>query len=180
MTGVGLSDYVRVLISSLLKCDTLNMDIDFAFSRPLDWIRQQQSFVYRWERRRFANSALMFVKKDSPIKRGILLGLLRREGTANPWVLFSEDNCRSCSLEILSCDRLDPRWSKTHPMGPSFLFIRTPDSRSMLRSLQTEFDAIHWHNHWDDIPEIGSPYELWIRELPFSIASELPPLTEAD
>lgn len=31
--------------------------------------------------------------------------------------------------------------------------------------LKDRFDAIHWHNKWNTIPETGSPYDLWLREL---------------
>jgi hypothetical protein len=65
-TGVRLSNYVRVLISSLMPTHTLYMDIDFALPRSLDWIYRHGSFVYDWERRGFANSALMSVREDSP------------------------------------------------------------------------------------------------------------------
>jgi hypothetical protein len=167
ITGVRISNYVRVLISSLINTHTLYMDIDFALPRPLDWIYQHGSFVYSWQRRPFANSALMSVRSDSPIKSGALIDLLEREGTGRPWILFSEENCRACGLEILSCDRLDPLWSKTNPSGQKFaeFFTRRDDSEETLRVLRREFDAIHWHNRWNEIPDPGSPYSLWLNEL---------------
>jgi hypothetical protein len=159
------ANYLRVVVSSIVQTDTLYTDVDFAFSRPLDWIYKHQSFVYSWERRPFANNALMSVRKESPIKTGALIDLLKREGTARSYILFSEANCRACDLEILSCDRLDPRWSATTPMGPRFFFIGNDQSQETLRILRTEFDAIHWHNRWDEVPDSGSPCDLWLREL---------------
>ena len=166
-TSVRLSNYVRVLISSVIKTHTLYMDLDFAFPRPLDWIHQHGSFVYSWEHRGFANSALMSVKADSPIKKGALIDVLKREGTGRPWILFSEQNCRTCGLDILSCDRLDPLWSKTNPSRPKFseFFAHDANSEETLRKLKGDFDAIHWHNRWKETPELGSPYDLWLREL---------------
>jgi hypothetical protein len=165
VTGVRLSDYVRVLISSLMPTHTLYMDIDFAFPRPLEWIYRHGSFVYDWERRGFANSALMSVREDSPIKTGALIDLLKYAGTAVPWILFSQENCRACGLEILPCDRLDPAWSKSNRQKVDEFFTRRHDSDETFRELQREFDAIHWHNRWQVTPEPGSPYDLWLREL---------------
>jgi hypothetical protein len=161
ITGPTISDYMRVLVSSLMKTHTLYVDLDFAFTRPLDWICEHGSFVYRWEHRPLANSALMSVREESPIKGGTLIGLLKSEGTGKPWILFSEENCRACGLEILSCDRLDPLWSQANPSGPHFAEF----SEETLQSLKREFDAIHWHNRWSEVPEPGSPYDLWLREL---------------
>jgi hypothetical protein len=164
-TGVGLSDDVRVLVSSLVKSHSLYMDIDFAFPRSLDWIYQHGSFVYDWEHRGFANSALMSVRADSPIKTGALIEMLKREGTSKPWILFSQENCRACGLEILSCDRLDPEWSKTKRGKVNEFFTRRDDSEETFRVLRREFDAVHWHNRWKVVPDPGSPYDLWLREL---------------
>ena len=165
LTGPTLSDYVRALVSSLIKTNTLYMDIDFAFPRPLDWIYRHGSFVYDWERRGFANSALMSVRADSPIKTGALIAVLKHEGTGKPWILFSQENCRACGLETLSCDRLDPEWSKTNHLKIDEFFARRDDSAEILRVLKREFDAIHWHNRWRAVPDPGSPYDLWLREL---------------
>jgi hypothetical protein len=166
-TGVTLSDYLRVLVSSILEVDTLYIDIDFACTRPLSWIYEHESFVYSWERRGFANSALMLVRKDSPIKSGALIELLKQVGAADPWILFSEEYCRACKLEVLSCDRLDPLWSQTCPKGPTFseFFTRIDNSEEVLRVLRDEFDAIHWHNRWTEVPDPGSPYDVWLHEL---------------
>jgi hypothetical protein len=175
VNGATLSDYLRVVVSSVVKTDTLYTDIDFAFPRPLDWIREHGSFVYSWERRGFANSALLSVRKESPIKKGALIELLKRQGTGKPCILFSEENCRACELEILSCDRLDPRWSATNPMGAGFFFARNENSEETLRVLKTEFDAIHWHNQWKAIPDPGSSYHLWLSEVDRgSLAAEPP------
>jgi len=162
-----LSNYVRVLISSLVPINTLYTDLDFAFTRSLEWIFRYPSFVYSWERRSFASSALLFARKDAQIKKGVLLDLLRREGTGRNWILFSLQNCRACGLEILSCDRLDPLWSLTNKSEPNFSeFFRCRDNSSeTLRRLKREFDAIHWHNRWSEQPDRGSPYDLWMREL---------------
>lgn len=162
-----LSDYVRILVSSIVRTDTLYTDIDFAFTRPLDWIFEHRSFVYSWERRPFANSALMFVTKNSSIKCGKLLDLMRQEGTGKPWILFSRENCSAYGLEVLPCDRIDPLWSLANPSGPKFseFFTCNDDSEEKLALLKNEFDAIHWHNRWNEVPEPGSPYDLWLREL---------------
>jgi hypothetical protein len=82
-------------------------------------------------------------------------------------VLFTETNCRACGLDILPCDRLDPRWSPIGPNGPQYaaFFERDETSAADLAFLKDRFDAIHWHNKWNTIPETGSPYDLWLREL---------------
>jgi hypothetical protein len=150
-----------------VQTDTLYTDLDFAFTRPLDWVYDRNSFVYRWERLSYANSALMFVRNDSPIKGGILMTLLSRLGTARCRVLFQEKNCRVCGLDLLPCDKLDPLWSATNPSAPNFdeFFRHDAESGERLRVLRREFDAIHWHNRWNEAAESGSPYDLWIEEL---------------
>lgn len=162
-----LSDYARVLISSIIASHTLYTDIDVAFTRSLNWISEHRSFVYRWERWGFANSALMSVTDDSPVKKGALVNLLKRAGTGKPWIVFSEQNCHKCRIKILPCDRLDPLWSRTRPSGPQFseFFTRNDDSEQELLLLKNEFDAIHWHNRWSTIPDTGSPYDLWLTEM---------------
>src|SRR6185295_13342871 len=71
--GVILSNYARAAISTIVPEHTLYCDIDFAFPRSLDWIFPHGSFVYRWQRFAYANSALMSAAADSPIKRGALM-----------------------------------------------------------------------------------------------------------
>jgi hypothetical protein len=168
------SDYARVVVSSIVPVDSLYVDIDFAFTRSLGWILQHDSFIYRWERLSYGNSALMFVRKESPIKHGILIEILSREGTAKCRVLLQERNCQACGLNLLSCDRLDPLWSETNPSEPNFdeFFRCDHDSAERLRALQSEFDAVHWHNRWKETAEPGSPYDLWVRELSSPPASQ--------
>ena len=164
-----VSNYARVILSSILPLQTIYTDIDFAFTRALEWAFTKGSFVYRWEQYAFANSALLAVEDSCSIKRGRLLETLRKEGTPSPWILFSEKNCRECGLEILPCDRLDPMWSVTNPSSRNFReFIECHDnSRETLVDLQRNFDAIHWHGKrkWAASPQRGSPYDLWITEL---------------
>ena len=166
-TAVVLSNYVRVAISGIVPIHTLYCDLDFAFPRSLDWIFQHRSFAYRWAQRPHANNALISARPDSPIKRGALLDVLLDEGAGRSWILLSEPNCRTCGLEILPCDRLDPLWSKTGPRGPYHRgFFRDGDNAaSDLAFLKERFDAIHWHNRWQATPDPGSPYRLWLNEL---------------
>lgn len=161
-----LSDYVRVLVGSVVPAHTLYTDIDFAFPRPLDWILDRKSFVYRWERYGFANSALMALAPGSAGKRGALVAMVKALGTPIPWILFSDANCRALGLEILPCDRIDPLWSATYESGPKFqeFFTSAGDPAGTLRRLRAGFDAVHWHNRWDVLPEPGSPYDLWLRQ----------------
>jgi len=162
-----VSDHVRLAISSIVPEHTLYADLDFAFTRSLDWIFQHRSFVYRWDKCAFANSALMSVSPDSPIKRGALLDHLARKGTARHWVLFTDAMCDAFGLEILPCDRLDPFWSRNGPNGARYrgFFTYSETSATELAFLKAHFDAIHWHNKWQIRPDPGSPYDLWIREL---------------
>jgi hypothetical protein len=130
LSGVLMSDYVRVLVSSIVPGHTFYTDIDVAFPRPLDWIFGHRSFVYRWETFSYANSAMMSVTAGSDIKNGALLRLLARTGSVRPWVLFTETNCRACGLDILPCDRLDPRWSPIGPNGPQYAAFFERDETS--------------------------------------------------
>jgi hypothetical protein len=115
---VIIANYARVIISTIVPEHTLYCDVDFAFTRPLDWIFQHQSFVYRWERKRYANNALISAVPGSPVKQGALLRRLLKTGSGRSWILFSDRNCERCGLEIISCDRLDPLWSRIGPRGP--------------------------------------------------------------
>ncbi len=164
---VIVSNYARVLISAIVPEHTLYCDLDFAFTRPLDWIFQHSSFVYRWDRKPYANNALMSVAPGSPVKQGELLRLLLREGSGRSWVLYTNRNCEQCGLEIIPCDRLDPLWSKTGPRGPRYrdFFRSSEHAAADLAFLKDRFDAIHWHNQWQAMPDPGSPYSLWLNEL---------------
>ncbi|MEZ5832653.1 MAG: hypothetical protein R3D05_15880 [Dongiaceae bacterium] len=162
-----MSDYMRVVISSIVPGHTLYTDIDVAFPRSLDWIFQFGSFAYRWERFPYANNALMSVTEGCGIKNGKLLALMKREGTAKPWILLDDENCRNCGLDILSCDWIDPLWSRARLDGIKFsdFFTCTVRSSAELRYFKRQFNAVHWHNKWDKVPEPGSAYDLMLREL---------------
>ena len=167
VSGVVLSNYARAAISTVVPQHTLYCDIDFAFPRSLDWIFRHRSFVYRWEQRGYANSALMSVTADSPIKSGALMDRLVREGAGRSWILVDDRNCTDCGLDVLPCDRLDPLWSPHGPHGPAYdgFFERSQDAAAELAFLKQHYDAIHWHNKWKETPEPGSPYALWLNEL---------------
>ncbi len=167
MTGVILSNYARAAISTIVPEHTLYCDIDVAFPRSLDWIFRHGSFVYRWQRFAYANSALMSATADLPIKRGALMERLVQEGAGRSWILVDERNCAACGLDILPCDRLDPRWSPHGPYGPDYgdFFKCSPSSAAELAFLKEHYDAIHWHNKWQETPDPGSPYALWLSEL---------------
>jgi hypothetical protein len=165
LNGVLISNYVRVLVSSLVAGPTLYTDIDFAFSRPLDWVFEKRSFVYRWEHHRFGNAALLFATRDSPIKNGHLLRLVERLGSGRSFIVFSDENCRALGIDILPCDRLDPLWSMRGSFVLSDFFVAGARSPHLMARFREEFDAVHWHNQWKVQPERGSPYDLWMREV---------------
>lgn len=167
ITSVILSNYARALISTIIPGHTLYTDIDVAFTRQLDWVFQQRSFVYRWGSLPFANGALISAHAESPIKRGALVEVLLREGTGRNWIMLSEPNCAACGLDILPCKRFDPRWSPGGQIGSNYsgFLSRTEASAAELAFLRDRFDTVHWHNKWNMAPEPGSPYDLWRREL---------------
>lgn len=169
-----LSNYVRVIVSTIVPEHTLYCDLDFAFTRPLDWIFRHASFVYRWDLQPYANNALISAAAGSPIKQGALLRRLLREGSGRSWMLFTDRNCEECGLEIIPCDRLDPLWSKTGPRGPHYddFFKHGGHAAADLAFLKDRFDAIHWHNRWRSTPDPGSPYVLWLDELQNAAAAE--------
>jgi len=166
-SGQILANYARVAISTIVPQHTLYTDVDIAFPRALDWVFRYGSFVYRWDRERYANNALISSRADSPVKHGALLELLVQAGAGRSWILYSERNCRKAGLEILPCDRLDPLWSEAKLHGRNFdrFFVRTDTSHEELAALKDRFDAIHWHNRWQETPERGSPCDLWLSEV---------------
>lgn len=164
-----MGDLFRILYSTILAEDTFYVDLDVAFCVDVRSFIADRSFIYRWQKWPFGNSAVMYVPAGASIKRdGSLVALCRKLGTPLPWVLFSDKYCRQIDMDIADCAKFDPFWVD-NPFGVGnfgAFFEALPDSEARARFIQENCWMFHWHNHWSAVRISGSPYDMLLKALP--------------
>lgn len=157
------ADVFRCLAANLYPGESiLYADLDVYFvSSPKTW-DLSMPFIYRWEENAWGNNALLFFPANRSILRRSLNSKLFGGAPARPWFLFSEENCSRSGIRILPADKFDPMWARsTAHFGDSDAFFeKRPESRVFLAEIREKFKTVHWHNHWNVIPERGSPFAV--------------------
>jgi hypothetical protein len=145
---------------------SLYSDLDVCFLTDMEVIFSKSGFVYQWEDYDFANSAILY----SPNKE-VAKNILERGNQVEcfrPWYLFSNVNCRELNLDIYPVDRFDAMWDKDSLLSGDAMkfFSSSLYAQQMVDELfEKRYIANHWHNNWRTVPEVGSPYDILLRQM---------------
>jgi hypothetical protein len=145
---------------------SLYSDLDVCFLTDMEAIFYKNGFVYQWEDYDFANSAILY----SPNKE-VAKNILERGNQVEcfrPWYLFSNVNCRELNLDIYPADRFDAMWDKDSLLSGDAMkfFSSSLYAQQIVDELfEKRYIANHWHNNWRTVPEVGSPYDILLRQM---------------
>lgn len=115
-------------------------------------------FVYAWEYQSYANSAILYLRKNSYITNYLAKKLQKRKA-AMPWVLFNYKDKKLENLRNYPCAFFDPLWGG-YCEGMPFRefsdffkefdkdYVKDPNINSYRDFFPGAF-AYHWHNKWD-------------------------------
>lgn len=139
---------------------SLYVDLDICFLSNILDLCQGSGFAYRWEEFTFANSAVLFTPNIDVAKAIVAKG--NEIETFIPWHLFTDDICAKLNIHIYPTNLFDPGWDRTSLLrnDVGLFFKKTAQSTAIVDELFTKgYRVNHWHNHWQTIPEDGSPYQ---------------------
>jgi hypothetical protein len=77
-------------------------------------------------------------------------------------------NCKDLHLEIYPTNRFDAMWDKDSLLsGDAMKFFRSSlNAQQMVDELfEKRYIVNHWHNNWRTAPEVGSPYDILLRQM---------------
>lgn len=94
-------------IISLYKYGGLYFDLDVMFLKDFTPLLKGHEFVYAWEYQSYANSAILYLRKNSYITNYLAKKLQRRKA-AMPWVLFDYKDKKLENLRNYPCTFFDP------------------------------------------------------------------------
>jgi len=133
-------------LMTLLKYGGLWFDLDIMFIKDLTPLLIGPEFVYRWEFRKYANNALIYVRRNSNVSMS-LKKLYRRCHEPQPWLLLSDKNVSKMGFTMYPCYFFDPLWQH-------LIFKKT--SGFILDSFEDfflEFDAQHPNLNYSHIAQ---------------------------
>jgi len=142
-------------------------DLDVCFVANSESWPLESSFLSRWGHEPWGNpSVLYFHPKRERLTREFRASLDALV-PASPWHFFSDERCKSYGLTVLPTDLFDPIWSEgSLSQGNSDLFFQdTEGSVSIVKEIEAQNLAVHWHNHWNTVPEAGSPFSRFMERL---------------
>jgi hypothetical protein len=155
-------DVFRVLLAEKFPgASVLYADLDVYFSKKLgDW-GLSSTMTYRGGAN-WANTAILFYHQNREQTRGFLGENFRLGESPLPWFMFTDENCLKAGIEIRSHEQFDPGWSQASvSCGDSGLFFRnSPTAEKFLKEIREKLFAVHWHNQWSAIPDLGSPFQI--------------------
>jgi len=143
---------------------SLYVDLDICFLSNLLDLCQGSGFAYRWEEFTFANSAVLFTPNTDAAKAIIAKG--NELETFIPWHLFTDDICAKLNIHIYPTNLFDPGWDRSSLLrnDVGLFFKNSPQSTAIVDEFFTKaYRVNHWHNHWQTIPEDGSPYQQLLK-----------------
>ena len=152
-------------IVALAKYGGLYFDLDVMFLKDFTPLLNGLEFVYAWEYQPYANSALLYLRKNSFVNKYIA-AKYRRRRAGMPWVLFNYSDKKLSSLMNYPCTFFDPLWQGYIKGMP---FKRFEDFFKPFTDYEREIDIIsykdffpgaftyHWHNCWS-LPEYENSY----------------------
>lgn len=176
----SIADDFRVI--ALYKYGGLYFDLDIMFCKSLSPLLMGPEFVYAWEKQPFANSALLFIRKDSYINNELSKTMIRRK-SSQPWAIFKYSNRKIKWMMVYPCQLFDPLWlgyTEGMPIKSFDDFFKEFDTSFIkdehIHSYTDFFEGIyayHWHNRWN-VPTCKNSYfgyfnDLFNNELNLSI-----------
>lgn len=145
-------------IISLYKYGGVYFDLDVMFLKDFTPLLMGHEFVYAWEYQPYANSALLYLRKNSYITNYLAQKFLERK-EAMPWVLFDYKDKKLANLRNYPCAFFDPLWGgycEGMPFKEFADFFKRFDNgyekEPHINSYKDFFPgafAYHWHNKWD-------------------------------
>ena len=160
-------------IISLYKYGGLYFDLDVMFLKDFTPLLKGHEFVYAWEYQPYANSAILYLRKNSYITNYLAKKLQKRKA-AMPWVLFDYKDKKLANLRNYPCTFFDPLWGgycEGMPLSKFTDFFKEFgdgfDKKKTINSYKEFFPgafAYHWHNSWDAKEVENSYFGLFNRE----------------
>lgn len=125
-------------------------DLDIMFLRSLKLLLMQGEFVYAWEKKKYANNALIFLKKGSFTNEHLAWKIKRRLST-QPWTLFQYNDKKLKYLKLYPASLFDPLWNADDDRFAFHKFedfFKTTDQEIDLQNCFPFSYTYHWHNMW--------------------------------
>ena len=148
-------------------------DLDVMFIRSMGDLFRGSEFIYSWERQRYANNALIFLRKGSYMSEYIVRKAARIFST-QPWNVFNYDDKGLKYMKLYECSLFDPLWDCAEgmyilPPGDFAGFMKANPAvlKGAVRNAEEMFPysyCHHWHNCWNDEIEPHSPFEFCEKE----------------
>jgi hypothetical protein len=160
------SDFFRLDIASQNpEVNFLYLDADVAICKPFAEWPFESSFVYEWPHERFANSAVLFMKRGDLKSREGAIALAKSSDSFRPWKVFPFESCTTLGLEVLPMRWFDLPFSpdNSFSFAPERFFAFDARSDELVDEIRKNSFAFHWHNQWDSALEDGSPAHLLAR-----------------
>jgi len=142
-------------------------DLDVYFVANSEFWPLETSFVPRWGNEQWGNPSVLFLHARRQTLGHEFRASLDEGVPASPWHFYSDERCKSYGLTVLSSDLFDPIWNvgSLSEGNSDLFFLETPVSGSIMKEIDAQNLAVHWHNHWATVPESGSPFSRFLEQL---------------
>ena len=145
----------------------LYFDLDVMFLRDMINLLMGSEFVYAWGNQTYANSAVIYLRRGSPVNEYIFRKTASRKA-AQPWVLFNYSDKNLVGLKLYSCSLFDAIWNceKGDYIFDTFDGFFTANNNISQQKISSPAEIFpysycyHWHNHWKVEIEHASPFEF--------------------
>lgn len=165
------ADAFRFLI--LWKYGGVYFDLDVMFLKDLSSLLNNE-FCYAWEKQCFANSAVLYLKKQSKLATYILQKCKIKRRFV-PWIILDYNDKKLREMMIYPSAYFDPIWQESE--NTNVYVINTFDQ--FFQEFSFEFEkriesykqffpgcyAYHWHNRWDMLEFENSYFGVFNKEL---------------
>ncbi len=126
-------------------------DLDVLFLKDISTLIKKEEFVYAWEKQPFANSAVLYLKKESETNEYIAEKVEKKKCT-QPWCIFGYRDKKLSSMRLYVASLFDPLWNdyaKEYPIHSLDDFFLKPlgDDIDIENCFPFSY-AYHWHNRW--------------------------------
>jgi hypothetical protein len=147
-------DNFRIL--SLYKYGGVYFDLDVMFLKDFEPLLRGDEFVYAWEFQTYANSAILYLRKNSELAEYLVNKMIQKK-SANPWILFNYTDKKLMRLRNYPCTFFDPLWTgytEDMPYKEFSDFFRRFGNAFPQKPIHTHKEffqgafAYHWHNQW--------------------------------
>lgn len=141
-------------------------DLDMMFLKDMQNLFCQEEFVYAWEKQKYANNALIYLRKNSCLN-DYLLSKVRKRMSFQPWILFDYGDTKLKYLKLYNSFLFDPLWgndTKEFAFHTFADFFKTAPSKCYFSEAFPYSYAYHWHNHWKEPIERFSYFEQFEKQ----------------